>query len=122
MCQSFKTKCRECQLFINVTYLEGGGTLASKDRAEVAVHAMGQGKLQLRVQQLLDVRATHLSVLHLGNLDDLDGSETGTMSGSQVLVHGSNSLSAAHLAVLLVHVVRTSARIVTDPDAKVLHL
>ena len=42
------------------------------------------------------------------------------MSGSHVLVHGLNSICSRHLAVLLVHVVRTRAGVVSDPDTEVL--
>lgn len=105
-----------------ITNLEGGRTLASKDRAEVAVHTVGQRELESRGQQLLNVGTTDLRILQLSNLNDLDGAEASAMSRRQILVHGSNGLRAAHLSVLLVHVVRTSARVVADPDTKVLHL
>lgn len=52
----------------------------------------------------------------------MDGSETGTVAGGHVLVHGLNGLSPGHLAVLLVHVVGTGARVVSEPDAEVLDL
>jgi len=48
--------------------------------------------------------------------------ETGTVAGGEVLVHGLDSLASGHLTVLLVHVVSAGARVVTDPDAKVLDL
>merc|ERR1711977_593778 len=44
------------------------------------------------------------------------------MSGSHILVHSLNSIGSCHLAVLLVHVVGTRARIVSDPDTEVLDL
>lgn len=44
------------------------------------------------------------------------------MSGSHVLVQCLDGFGAAHFSVLLVHVVGTRARIVADPDAKVLDL
>lgn len=52
----------------------------------------------------------------------MNRSEAGTVAGGQVLVHGLNSLAPGHLAVLLVHVVGTRARVVTDPDTEVLDL
>lgn len=48
--------------------------------------------------------------------------ETGTVAGSHVLVEGINGVYPAHLTELLVHVVGTGARVVTDPDTKVLDL
>ena len=42
----------------------------------------------------------------------VDGTETGAVTGSHVLVEGLNSVGAAHLTELLVHVVGTGARVV----------
>ena len=50
----------------------------------------------------------------------VDRSEAGTVAGGHVLVEGLDSLAAGHLAVLLVHVVVAGARVVADPDTKVL--
>lgn len=52
----------------------------------------------------------------------MDGTETGTVTGSHVLVESLNSVGAAHLTELLVHVVGTGARVVADPDTEVLDL
>lgn len=52
----------------------------------------------------------------------MDGPEAGTVAGSHVLVESLNGLSAGHLAVLLVHVVGTGARVVAEPDTEVLDL
>lgn len=52
----------------------------------------------------------------------MDGPETGAVTGSHVLVEGLDGVGAGHLTVLLVHVVGTRARVVADPDAKVLDL
>lgn len=48
--------------------------------------------------------------------------ESGTMSGGHVLVQSPDGVGAAELSVLLVHVVGAGARIITEPDAKVLDL
>lgn len=48
--------------------------------------------------------------------------ETGTVAGSHVRVQSINGVVAAHLTVLLVHVVSARARVVAEPDAKVLDL
>ena len=50
----------------------------------------------------------------------VDGPEAGTVAGGHVRVQSVNSVGAAHLTVLLVHVVRSRARVVADPDAEVL--
>jgi len=44
------------------------------------------------------------------------------VTGGHVLVHGLDGIRPGHLTVLLVHVVGAGARIVADPDAKVLDL
>jgi len=48
--------------------------------------------------------------------------ETSTVTGGHVLVKGIDGLGPGHLAVLLVHVVGTRARVVADPDTEVLDL
>lgn len=52
----------------------------------------------------------------------MDGAKARTVTGGHVLVEGLDGLSAAHLTELLVHVVGTGARVVTDPDTEVLDL
>lgn len=52
----------------------------------------------------------------------MNAPESGTVAGSHILVESLDGLGAAHLSVLLVHVVGAGAGIVTDPDAKVLDL
>lgn len=44
------------------------------------------------------------------------------MAGGHVLIEGVDGLGPGHLAVLLVHVVGTRARVVADPDTEVLDL
>jgi hypothetical protein len=46
--------------------------------------------------------------------------ETGTMSGSHVLVKTLNRIRTGEFTELLVHVVCTRARVISKPDAKVL--
>jgi hypothetical protein len=50
----------------------------------------------------------------------VDRPEASTVAGGHVLVEGMDGIAAGHLAVLLVHVVGTGARVVTDPDTEVL--
>ncbi len=52
----------------------------------------------------------------------VDRAEASTVPSSHVLVHALDSVSTAEVAVLLVHVVGTRARIVSEPDAEVLDL
>ena len=52
----------------------------------------------------------------------LNRPETGSVTGGHILVESIDGGNAGHLTVLLVHVVGTGARVVADPDAKVLDL
>ena len=52
----------------------------------------------------------------------MDGPEAGTVASGHVGVEGLDGICPRHLAVLLVHVVGTGARVVADPDAEVLDL
>lgn len=52
----------------------------------------------------------------------MDAGKTSTVASSHVLVHALNGVSAGQLAELLVQVVGTGARVVTEPDAEVLDL
>mgnify|MGYP006876479973 FL=1 len=53
---------------------------------------------------------------------DLNRAETGTVTGGHVLVAGVDGVGTRELTVLLVHVVSSRARVVAEPDAKVLDL
>lgn len=83
---------------------------------------MGQRELELRVDQLLNVGTTNLSSADLADLDDVDGAETSTVLGSHILVAGSDGISTGELTVLLVHVMGARARVIANPNTKVLHL
>jgi len=50
----------------------------------------------------------------------LNGPETRSVTGGHVLVESIDGGDAGHFTVLLVHVVGTRARVVLDPDTKVL--
>jgi hypothetical protein len=45
-----------------------------------------QGESELGSQDLLDVLATDIGILNLGNANDLDGSEASTVTSSHILV------------------------------------
>lgn len=82
-----------------------------------------QWELQVLGHELLDVLS--LDVLGLGqlnNLQDVDVSKSGSVSGSQVLVHGLDGTNSGHISVLLVHVVDTRSGLVSDPDTEGLDL
>ena len=100
----------------------GGWTFTSKDWLEGAGNTMGNGEFNLGINELLNVRTTDLGSFNFGDTDDLDGTETGTMTGSHVHVKTLDSFNTAHGTELLVHVVGAGTRIVTQPNTKVLNL
>ena len=55
-----------------------------------------------------------------GSLDDLDGTITSTVSTSHFLVALLNSTEEGVITILLVHVVSTGTRVVSQPDTVVL--
>jgi hypothetical protein len=71
------------------------------------------------LEDLSDVRATDVFRFDGGHFDNVNGSESSTVTGSHVLVASLNGISAGQLSVLLVHVVGTRAGVVAEPDAKV---
>ena len=103
---------------------------------------MGERELELLGEELLDVRAADIvSLGNLHNAEDLkpmprycqpnvgnsgwtyvDGPEASTVAGSHVLVERLDGVRTAELTELLVHVVRSGTRVVTEPDAEVLDL
>lgn len=66
--------------------------------------------MSLLYQYTVEVREPHLN-----------RPEPGTVAGRHVLVQRSDSISATKISDLLVHVVCARARIISDPDAKVLN-
>jgi len=105
--------------------VEGGRSLGDKESTVLLVDVgktVRQGESELGGQELLDVLTTNISILNFSDTDDLNRSETSTVTSSHVLVTGLDSLNTTHGTVFLVHVVGTGTRIVTDPDTKVLDL
>lgn len=82
-----------------------------------------QWEFQVLGQVLLDVLSLDIfSLGQLNDLQDVDVSKSGSVSGGQVLVHGLNSTNSGDVSVLLVHVVDTGSGLVSDPDTEGLHL
>lgn len=52
----------------------------------------------------------------------VNGPKSGSVLSSHILVESLDSLGSRHLSVLLVHVVGTGSRIVSEPDTEVLDL
>lgn len=86
-------------------------------------HSVRQWELQVLGHELLDVLSLDiLSLGQLNNLQDVDVSKSGSVSGSQVLVHGLDGTNSGNVSVLLVHVVNTRSGFVSDPDTEGLDL
>jgi hypothetical protein len=98
-------------------------------------------ELEVLGEELLDVRAANaVGFLDLGNAEnlielsatdqqtsrevvtDVNGAETGTVTRGHVLVQRLDRIGSGELTELLVHVVGTGARVVTEPDSEVLDL
>jgi len=81
---------------------------------------VGEGETEFGLDELFDVRPAEVgNLLDLLDTEDVDGPEAGTMPGSHILVQGVYSSGAGEFANLLVHVVRSRTRVITNPDAKV---
>ena len=84
---------------------------------------MGERELQVGSNKLSDILALDvIFVLDFSDLKNMDRSKSSSVAGSHVLVESLNSSGTGEFTVLLVHVVGTRARVVTDPDTKVLDL
>lgn len=84
---------------------------------------MRKGEFEVLGNELLNVRALDISGLFkLNYLEDVNRPETRTVSGGHILVKSNNGVGTGHFTILLVHVVGSRARVVTDPDTEVLDL
>lgn len=102
--------------------VESVGSLAGEG-ADVAGATVGKGELEAGGHELLHVRTLDVvRLLDLGDLEDVDRSETGTVAGSHVLVERLSGLRARKRTELLVHVVGARSRVVSQPDGEVLDL
>lgn len=80
--------------------------------ARLLVDAVGQRELEVLGEELLDVwSAEIIGLLDLNDLEDLNGPEARSVTGSHVLVESLDSGDTGHLTVLLVHVVGAGARV-----------
>jgi len=84
---------------------------------------MRKWELEVLRDQLLDVWASNVgSLFDFGDFEDMNRPESGTMSGSHVLVKGVNGIGSRKFSVLLVHIVGAATGIISDPDSEVLDL
>lgn len=107
---------------LSTPLVEGRRTVGCEDTDRLRA-TVGQGEAKLGSDELLDVwSADVLGLLNLGHLKNVDRGKASSVPSSHVLVHRLDSSRPRKITVLLVHVVRARSRVVTEPDAKVLHL
>ena len=85
-----------------------------------ALDAVGQGEFQTVLVELSGRDALALLGRDCRGANDLDRLVAGTVPASHVIVHSINSPRELRGSVLAVHVVCAAARVILDPDAKVL--
>lgn len=96
--------------------------MSSKNRLGL-LDSVGERELEVGNQKLSNVLSLDIiSLLQFNNLKDVNGSESRSVSGGHVLVKGLDSTSSSNVSELLVHVVGTGSRVVSDPDTEVLDL
>lgn len=81
---------------------------------------MQHAEVDLGIVELQGVVAAALSSGDNGGANNLDVSSAGAMARCHFSVHLINGSGEGGRTVLLVHVVRSRARIISNPDAKVL--
>jgi len=87
---------------------------------ETTLDSVRQWELDLAVHKLLEVLGSELGRLDDLHLHDLDGAGPRAMTSSHVTVALCDCAGGRQVPVLAVHVVGTAARVVAQPDAKVL--
>jgi len=84
--------------------------------------AVSQWKLHFWIQKLFNMWASDLLGRNSFHFDDLDASESGSVTSSHVSVKLSDSTDARNVSEFLVDVVGSSSRIVFAQNSKVLDL
>jgi len=81
-----------------------------------------EGESEILVDKLVGVVSLQFLILDDRSLDDLDVASHSSVSSGHVAVHLSNSSSQTGSSVLLVHIVSSASRSVSEPDSEVLDL
>lgn len=101
--------------------LESTGAPCGEGRTRFA-NTVRKREAEAWLKKLLDVRPANIfCLLNLDNAEDVDRPETGTVASCHVLIKRFYGVRTSELTELLVHVVRSGARIVTNPYSKILH-
>lgn len=127
MCLRHETNNRLCQSNSSTRLTTAGRRSGSKEGAAVllglsTVLAVRQSVLHVLVRVHDVLVSSQVLIGHHSGLDDLDRSVTSTVGTSHLRIALLDSTDQRGVAVLLVHVVSTRARVVTQPDSVVLHL
>lgn len=86
-------------------------------------YSMRQWEFQIRFQKLLNVWSSDvILLLDLDNFEDVNRATSRSVPRSHIFVKRVNSVDPAELPVLFVHIVRSTSRVVPNPDTKVLDL
>ena len=92
-----------------------------EDTATWADHSSWNWEGDLRVMKLSDVWSLAVSCLDGSRLNDGDGTMSSTVSTSHFLVHLFYSAVKCGISVLLVCIVHSSTRVISNPDAIILN-
>merc|ERR1740129_38796 len=87
---------------------------------QLPVNSVSQRELDCGVMELQSVWSPALAGSNLLNLDNVDGVGTSSVASTHVTVTSSHSFASCHVSVLPVHVVGSTARVVSQPYSKVL--
>jgi len=89
---------------------------------QLPVNSVSQRELDCGVMELKSVWSPAFVCGNFLNLDNVDGVGTSSVTGTHVTVASSNSFASCQVSVLSVHVVGSTARVVSQPYSKVLDL
>lgn len=113
-------------ILISSLSTESAGLLGEEGRLVLlrlsTVSTVGQSELEVLVGVHDVLVSLQILIGNNGSSDDLNGTITSTVSSSHLLIALLDSTQKSHITVLLVHVVGSRARIVTQPDSIVSHL
>lgn len=116
------TKIHFRQVLLTIYLVKSRWSLSGEQSLGL-LDSVWQWELQVLGQELLDVLSLDVfGLLQLNNLQDVDRSKSGSVSSSQVLVHGLDGTNSGNVSVFLVHVVDTRSGVVSNPDTEVLDL
>jgi len=105
---------RRSELGVRASGCEAGEVKTTLD-------SVRQRELDPAVHKLLEVLGSQLGCLDDLHLHDLDRAGSCAMTCTHVTVALGNGAGSRQVAILAVHVVRAAARVVAQPDAKVLN-